>query len=97
MMVQRMFDHDVPTGLTLLKVAQICPTFFGDGSVIGGAERYVLELSRHMSRHVQVTMITFSRSLPRLIVEREADLEIRRYPARHFPKGNRAKPRPWRS
>ena len=92
MMVHRMFDHDLPTGSALLKVAQICPTFFDDDSVIGGAERYVLELSRHMSRHVQVSMITFSRSLPRLIVERDADLEIRRYPAKHFPKGNPANP-----
>ena len=43
-----------------MRVAQICPTFFGESSVIGGAERYVLELSRKMSRRTEVGMITFS-------------------------------------
>ena len=75
-----------------MKVAQICPTFFGKASVIGGAERYVLELSRHISRHVEVSIITFSRNDPRLVVERDAGLEIRRYPVKYFVKGHTANP-----
>ena len=75
-----------------MKVAHICPTFFSEASVIGGAERYVLQLSRDMSRHADVTMITFSRSLRRLVVKREDNLEIRCYPVTHFVKGNPANP-----
>jgi glycosyltransferase involved in cell wall biosynthesis len=75
-----------------VKVAQICPTFFGKASVIGGAERYVLELSRHMSRDVEVSIITFSRNDPRLVVERDAGLEIRRYPVKYFVRGHTANP-----
>ena len=75
-----------------MKVAHICPTFFSEASVIGGAERYVHQLSRDMSRHADVTMITFSRSLRRLVVKREDNLEIGCYPVTHFVKGNPANP-----
>src|SRR5690242_20558573 len=75
-----------------MKVAHISPTFFGKASVIGGAERYVLELSRHMSRQVDVSMITFSRHDVRVVVERDAGLEIRRYPVKHFVRRNTANP-----
>lgn len=84
--------HTVLCTSTWMKVAQISPTFFGKDSVVGGAERYALELSRRLSRLVAVTLVTFSRGLGRPLVEREDELEIRRYPVKHFVKGNIANP-----
>src|SRR5690349_22219867 len=45
-----------------------------------------------MSRHVEVSIITFARNDPRLVVERDAGLEIRRYPVKHFVRGHTANP-----
>src|SRR5947208_1836892 len=42
-----------------MRVLQITPTFFGDGSVVGGAERYVMELARAMAHDADVTLLTF--------------------------------------
>jgi glycosyltransferase involved in cell wall biosynthesis len=75
-----------------MKVAQISPAFFSPDSVIGGGERYALEISRRLSRLAEVTLITFSRSAERLSVELDEQLEIRRYPVKHFVDGNRANP-----
>jgi glycosyltransferase involved in cell wall biosynthesis len=75
-----------------MKVAQISPAFFSKDSVLGGGERYVLELSRHLSQQAEVTLITFSRNADRLVVKRDGQLEIRHYPARHFVRGNLANP-----
>jgi glycosyltransferase involved in cell wall biosynthesis len=75
-----------------MKVAQISPAFFGEDSVVGGGERYALELARRVSRHAEVTLVTFSRFLDRTLVEREDELEIRRYPVKHFIRGNTANP-----
>lgn len=73
-------------------MAQISPTFFGKDSVVGGGERYALELSRQLARYAEVTLVTFSRGLDRTLVEREGELEIRRYPVRRFVKGSTANP-----
>lgn len=42
-----------------LKILQISPTYFAKESVLGGAERYVVELSKAMSKHADVKLITF--------------------------------------
>lgn len=75
-----------------MKVAHISPTFFGKGSVIGGGERYALELSRRMARQVTTALFTFSQHINWPVVEWEGDLEIRTYPVSHFLKGNLANP-----
>ncbi len=75
-----------------MKVAQISPTVFDRGSMIGGAERFVLELSRSLSRQVTTTLITFSSESKRVSVEWDGNLEMRRYPAMHFVRGNPANP-----
>lgn len=77
---------------TSMKVAQISPAFFAKDSVMGGAERYALELARQVSKHAQVTLFTFSRFIDRTLVEREDELVIRRYPVKHFVRGNTANP-----
>lgn len=41
-------------------VLHVVPTLFDpDGSLIGGAERYALELARHMSEEVPTTLVSF--------------------------------------
>ncbi|MBF0244285.1 MAG: glycosyltransferase family 4 protein [Planctomycetes bacterium] len=44
-----------------MKIAIIVPTFFKESSVIGGAERYALELSRALSVQEDVELITFGK------------------------------------
>lgn len=42
-----------------LRVLHIVPALFGDGGVYGGAERYSLELARHMARVIPTTLVSF--------------------------------------
>lgn len=42
-----------------LKILQISPTYFAKESVLGGGERYVVELSKSMSQDADVELITF--------------------------------------
>ncbi len=56
-----------------MKVLHVSPTYFGDGSVVGGAERYVLELARAMARRTSVTLLSFAERPSR---RREGGLEI---------------------
>jgi len=41
------------------RVVHVTPALFGDGGVFGGAERYSLELARHMARAVPTTLVSF--------------------------------------
>jgi glycosyltransferase involved in cell wall biosynthesis len=76
----------------VMRVAQISPTFFDESSVIGGGERYALELSRSLAPQTATTLITFSKRSDRPTVESEGNLEIRHYPASRFVGGNLANP-----
>jgi alpha-maltose-1-phosphate synthase len=42
-------------------VVHVVPALFGPDGIVGGAERYVYELARHMARHVSTTLVTFGR------------------------------------
>jgi glycosyltransferase involved in cell wall biosynthesis len=55
-------------------VLHIAPAPFGDGGVFGGAERYALELARHMAEVTSTRLVTFADA-----PERHADgrLEVR--------------------
>lgn len=44
----------------MLNVLHVSPTWFDDSSVIGGAERYTLELARACSRVTPTTLVSFS-------------------------------------
>src|SRR5437763_13016190 len=41
------------------RVVHLSPALFGEGGVFGGAERYSLELARHMARVTPTTLVTF--------------------------------------
>ncbi len=43
-----------------MRILQISPTHFSDESFIGGAERYVLELSRALARTDEVVLVSFA-------------------------------------
>jgi glycosyltransferase involved in cell wall biosynthesis len=58
-----------------MKVLHLTPCLFGrDRGIIGGAERYVFELARHMARRTPVRLLSFEAS-PRQ--EQEGALEVR--------------------
>ena len=63
-----------------MKVLHIAPTWFGDGSVVGGAERYTRELARACSRLTPTTLISFADRPSR---QRDGDLDVRLL--RHLP------------
>jgi alpha-maltose-1-phosphate synthase len=42
-----------------MRVVHIVPALFGPAGIVGGAERYALELARHMAAHVPTTLVTF--------------------------------------
>jgi glycosyltransferase involved in cell wall biosynthesis len=44
------------------KVLHIVPALFGPSGVVGGAERYALELARHMAEAVPTRLLTFGES-----------------------------------
>src|SRR5947207_8390019 len=56
------------------RVVHVVPALFGaaDG-IVGGAERYALELARHMARELPTTLFTFG---PRARCETLGDLTI---------------------
>ena len=44
-----------------LKILHISPTYFSPDSVMGGGERYVLELAKNMSKHDHVKILSFGK------------------------------------
>jgi glycosyltransferase involved in cell wall biosynthesis len=83
---------ELTAGADFMKVAQISPAFFGESSLIGGGERFALELSRSLAGVITTTLMTFSRQSGRPAVESDGTLEIRCYPATCFVRGNLANP-----
>lgn len=50
-----------------MRVVHVAPTPFGEGGVIGGGERYPLELARAVARHVPTELVTFARRPARTV------------------------------
>ena len=46
-------------GMGRPRVVHLVPALFGRGGVVGGAERYVFELARHMADEVPTSLVTF--------------------------------------
>ena len=42
-----------------MRIVHVAPTLFGPAGVLGGGERYPLELSRALARHVDTCLVTF--------------------------------------
>ena len=45
-----------------MRVLHLVPALFGRAGIIGGAERYALELARHMAERVPTRLVTFGES-----------------------------------
>jgi glycosyltransferase involved in cell wall biosynthesis len=45
-----------------MRVLHLVPALFGPAGIIGGAERYALELARHMAERVPTRLVTFGNS-----------------------------------
>jgi glycosyltransferase involved in cell wall biosynthesis len=57
-----------------LRVLHLAPALFGPSGVVGGAERYALELARHMADRVPTRLVTFG---ARAEQKQEGNLAIR--------------------
>lgn len=73
------------------RVLHIVPALFGssDGAIVGGAERYALELARHMADVVPTTLVTFG---DRDRHESEGRLEVRVIGDPWYVRGQRVNP-----
>ena len=72
-----------------MKVVHISPTYFSPESVVGGAERYTLELAKAMARQTPTVLVSFG---PKDFTRKVEDLTFRCYKTRHFLRGNIANP-----
>lgn len=73
-----------------MRVTHISPTVFGNEGLLGGGERYPLELSRALAAHVDCELVTFGR---RSCVTREpSGLSVRVLKASTFLRGHPAHP-----
>ena len=41
------------------KILHVVPALFGEGGVVGGGERYALELARHMAEVAPTALVSF--------------------------------------
>ena len=75
-----------------MTVAHLVPALFGAEGTVGGAERYVLELARHMATRVPTTLVTFGER------DRETSdgaLTVRVVRTQRYVRGQRANPIAW--
>ena len=72
-----------------MKVVHITPTYFDDSSIIGGGERYPMELASLMADVVETTLVSFA---SKRRSHRQGNLKIEIYSVKHFIHGNKANP-----
>jgi glycosyltransferase involved in cell wall biosynthesis len=73
-----------------VRVIQVAPTSFGPAGLLGGGERYPLELARALARHVDCTLLTFG---PHSAWEHEAaGLQVRTLRPLAYLRGHPAHP-----
>jgi glycosyltransferase involved in cell wall biosynthesis len=77
-------------GLIRPGVVHVTPALFGEGGVIGGAERYSYELARHMARTTPTTLVTFG-DRPRKFITPEG-LAVRVLGPAWYVRGQRFNP-----
>jgi glycosyltransferase involved in cell wall biosynthesis len=75
--------------MTTPRVCHVVPALFGADGVVGGAERYALELARHMAEHVPTRLVTFGPVAREEVVGR---LQIRVIAGAWHVRGQRTNP-----
>jgi glycosyltransferase involved in cell wall biosynthesis len=73
-----------------MRVTHVAPTTFGDDGLLGGGERYPLELARSLARHVHCLLVVFGRRERRW--REPSGLEVVVLRARGYAKGHPAHP-----
>lgn len=73
-----------------MKVTHVAPTTFGVDGLLGGGERYPLELARSLARHVHCRLVVFGRRARRW--REPGGLEVVVLRARGYAKGHPAHP-----
>jgi len=71
------------------RIVHLVPALFGPKGVVGGAERYALELARHMAEQVPTTLVSFGDEARE---ETMGALRIRVVDRAHAVRGNRLNP-----
>ena len=71
------------------RILHVVPASFGSGGVVGGAERYALELARHMAEVAPTTLVSFGDEEKR---ERVGGLDVRVLGAPWYVRGQRTNP-----
>ena len=72
-----------------MKVIQVSPAFFGADGVVGGGERYPLELAKALATLTPTTLISFARQPRRF---RDGDLDVRLYRPWRYVRGKQTNP-----
>jgi glycosyltransferase involved in cell wall biosynthesis len=72
-----------------MRVLHVVPSVFGDKGVVGGAERYALELARYMADELPTRIVTFGEKDD---TQRIGQLEVRVLGPAHYVRGQRANP-----
>jgi glycosyltransferase involved in cell wall biosynthesis len=73
-----------------MRVVHVAPTPFGTAGLLGGGERYPLELARALARHVECELVTFG--TPGRLVQEASGLRIRTLPALGYLRSHPAHP-----
>jgi glycosyltransferase involved in cell wall biosynthesis len=72
------------------RVVHVSPNYFAEDSVVGGGERYAVELASAMALRAEVTLVAFG---PRRRSFRHGErLRVEIYPVREYLAGNRSNP-----
>jgi glycosyltransferase involved in cell wall biosynthesis len=72
-----------------VKVIYLSPSYFDETSVIGGAERYAMELASKVAKVADTTLISFS---DKRQSSQKGQLKVELYPVRTFLKNNKSNP-----
>jgi glycosyltransferase involved in cell wall biosynthesis len=87
--------REIPLGVRRRRprVVHIVPALFGpDGGILGGAERYALELARHMAEKVPTTLVSFGDVARR---EKIGQLQVEIVGHPWYVHGQRSNPMAW--
>uniref|UniRef100_B8HLJ2 Glycosyl transferase group 1 n=1 Tax=Cyanothece sp. (strain PCC 7425 / ATCC 29141) TaxID=395961 RepID=B8HLJ2_CYAP4 len=76
-----------------MKVVHITPTYFDTASVIGGGERYPVELAVSMADQVDTTLVSFAATRRSY---HQGKLKVELFPVDRFIYGNKVDPLTWR-
>lgn len=74
-------------------VVHVVPALFGPDGVVGGAERYALELARAMAARVPTSLVTFGDEAR---IERVGGLDVHVLGSAWYVRGQRSNPVSWR-